>query len=174
MGDYRVGETISFTIRITNTGDVVINTLPQEDRFSRIFLQYQSASPLPTPTTFAGGIIRWPDLLAGDPDGLGISETVSVDVYFTTAADRSLLPAISTCSSSGHTPNLARSVRATSSAGTVVEDADDTSCDAVEILNPTAVTLAGRSMNQTDSGVLLRWETINELDILGFKAAPEK
>ena len=47
VGDYRVGEIISFTIRITNTGDVVIDTLPLEDRYSHAFITYQSANPPP-------------------------------------------------------------------------------------------------------------------------------
>ncbi|MEM7128147.1 MAG: SdrD B-like domain-containing protein [Chloroflexota bacterium] len=166
VGVYRVNETISFTIRITNTGDVVIDTLPLEDRFSRAFLTFQGASP--TETSAGGGIITWADLLDGDNDGLAVGESVAVDVFFRTEADTSQLSAVAPCSSAGHTPNLARSVGATSSAGTVVEDADDTSCDHVQILNPTAVQLAERSMSQTPDGVRVQWSTVSESDIVGF------
>ena len=166
VGDYRVGETISFTIRITNTGDVVIDTLPLEDRYSGTFITYQSA--VPAHTTAVDGIITWADLLASDGNGLGVGEAVSVDVFFTTATDTTLLPAVAPCTQPGHAPNLARSVGATAGATSVMQDGDDSSCDSVQILNPTAVQLAERSMIQTPDGVLVRWSTVSEGDIVGF------
>ncbi|MEM7128153.1 MAG: SdrD B-like domain-containing protein [Chloroflexota bacterium] len=168
VGDYRVGETISFTIRITNTGDVIIDTLPLEDRYSSAFITYQSANPAPDSTTL--GILSWDDLLVSlnDVDGLGLNESVSVVVTFTTAADTTLLPAVSPCTTSGHAPNLARSVGVMAGTSVVIEDADDTSCDSVEILNPTAVQLAKRSVNQTPDGVLVYWQLAEETDVAGF------
>ena len=163
---FTVGETISFTIRITNTGNLTITTLPLEDRYSHAFLTYQSA--VPAHTTATDGIVTWTDLLANDGDGLGIDEAVSVDVFFTTAADTTLLPAVAPCTSSGHAPNLARSVGATAGATSVIQDADDTSCDSVQILNPTGILLRERSISQTPDGVLVRWSTVSEMDVVGF------
>ncbi|MEM7128150.1 MAG: SdrD B-like domain-containing protein [Chloroflexota bacterium] len=170
VGDYRVGETISFTIRITNTGDVVIDTLPMEDRYSQAFLEYRATETAPPADSANNGILTWTDVLnsLGDTDGLGISETVNVDVYFTTRADTSLLPALLPCSDRGHTPNLARSVGAVGGGVTVVEDADDQDCDSVEILNPTAVQLASSSLTQTPDGVLVRWQVEEESNVVGF------
>ena len=67
-----------------------------------------------------------------------------------------------------HAPNVARSVGAAAGAATVVEDADDKSCDSVQILNPTAVQLAARSMTQTAAGVMIRWSTVSESEMVGF------
>ena len=166
VGDYRVGETISFTIRITNTGNLTITTLPLEDRYSHAFITYQSAVPAHTAAT--DGIVTWTDLLANDGDGLGIDESVSVDVFFTTTADTTLLPAVAPCTQSGHAPNLARSVGATAGAVSVIQDDDDTSCDSVQILNPTGILLAQRSISQASDGVLVRWSTVSEMDVVGF------
>ncbi|MEM7131672.1 MAG: SdrD B-like domain-containing protein [Chloroflexota bacterium] len=166
VNPFKVNETISFTIRITNTGNAVIDTLPLEDRYSSAFLTYASATI--SPTTEVNGILRWSDLLASDPDGLAVGETISLDVFFTTAADTTLVPAIAPCNQSGHTPNVARSVGAISGTTPVIEDADDKSCDSVQILNPTAVQLAERSVTQTSDGVLVRWSTVSESVIIGF------
>ncbi|MEM7128148.1 MAG: SdrD B-like domain-containing protein [Chloroflexota bacterium] len=168
QGDYRVGETISFTIRITNTGDAVIDTLPLEDRYSSAFITYVSANP--APSSVAGGLLTWTDVLSStnDLDGLGLGESVGVVVTFTTEADTTLLPAIAPCTQAGHAPNVARSVGATAGTQVVVEDADDSSCDSVQILNPTAVQIAVGSMSQTADGVLVAWTTESENNIAGF------
>ncbi|MEM7134157.1 MAG: SdrD B-like domain-containing protein [Chloroflexota bacterium] len=168
MGDYRVGETISFTIRITNTGDVVVTSLPLEDRYSHAFITYVSANP--APNSEVDGILTWTDVLSSvnDIDGLGLGESVNVVVTFTTEADTTLLPAPAPCTRAGHAPNLARSVGAMAGFDLVAEDGDDTSCDSVQILNPTAVQLAERSISQTPEGVMVRWSTVSETDIVGF------
>ena len=166
VGDVRTNETISFTIRITNTGDVAITVLPLEDRFNRTFLTYQSATP--PPTSDVANVLTWDNLLAGDSDGLAIGESISVDVYFTTEADTSLLPVMAPCTQRGHAPNLARVRNANANGAPVVTDADDDDCDSVQILNPTAVQLAARSLRQTPDGVLVQWATVNESNIVGF------
>ena len=171
VGDYRVGEIISFTIRITNTGDVIIDTLPLEDRYSHAFITYQSANPPPTPGSVADGIITWDDVLTSvsDTDGLGLGESVSVVVTFTAAADTTLLTAVAPCTQPSHASNLARSVGATAGASTVMQDADDTSCDSVQILKPTGILLAERSISLAPDGVLVRWTTVRENDTVGFR-----
>ncbi|MEM7132887.1 MAG: SdrD B-like domain-containing protein [Chloroflexota bacterium] len=169
MGDVRVGETISFTIRITNTGDVTITTLPLEDFFNNVFLTYQSANPAPDPVVgVEPNQLRWTNLLAADPNGLGIGEIVEVDVFFTTRADTTLLPNMAPCNHEGEVPNLA-SVNGADAGGTpVIPDADDEDCDSVPIRNPTAVTLSNRSVRQTSDGVLVRWTTEDESNIIGL------
>ena len=174
VGDYRTNETISFTIRITNTGDITLTTVPLEDRYSHAFITYHSANPPPTPGSQVDGLISWTNLLTSlnDTDGLGVDESVSVVVTFTTAADTTALPILAPCTQGGQAPNLARSqgASATTPAGVtpVPEDGDDTSCASVEILNPTAIQLEGRSISQASNGVRVRWSTVSELDITGF------
>ena len=90
-------------------------------------------------------------------------------VTFTTAADTTLLLAIAPCTQSGHVPNLARSVGATAGAATVMRDVDDTACDSVQILNPTGIQLAERSISQTADGVQIIWTTVNESKMIGFR-----
>ncbi|MEM7130359.1 MAG: SdrD B-like domain-containing protein [Chloroflexota bacterium] len=169
VGDYRVGETISFTIHITNTGNVTITTLPLEDRYSQAFMTYVSANPAPDNTPNSG-ILTWSNLLASlnDTDGLGVGEGVSVVVTFTTEADTTQLPVMSPCTQTGHAPNLARSVGAMAGTTPVVEDADDVSCDSVQILNPTSVQMVNHSITSVPEGVLVRWSTASESDIMGF------
>ncbi|MCB0079375.1 MAG: hypothetical protein KDE47_00520, partial [Caldilineaceae bacterium] len=60
---FGVGDTINFTIRITNTGNVAITSLPLEDRFSNAFITFVSANPAPDGVN--GGILTWSNLLAG-------------------------------------------------------------------------------------------------------------
>ncbi|MEM7128152.1 MAG: SdrD B-like domain-containing protein [Chloroflexota bacterium] len=163
---FPVGETISFTIRITNTGNITITTLPLEDRFSSAFITYQSANP--APSTVTDSILTWTDVLSGDLDGLGISETVTVDVYFTTEADTTLMPSVDPCTQSGYAHNVAHSVGAVGGGVTVVEDGDDMDCDSVQILNPTAVELAESGLYQSPEGVSVRWTTLSEGNVIGF------
>ena len=165
---FLVGETISFTIRITNTGGVTITELPLESRFSSAFITFDSASP--TPTSATDGILTWTDVLASlnDADGLGIDESIHLDVAFTTEADTTLLPVVASCTESGQTPNLARAMGAIGGGITITPDTDDTACASAEILNPTGIQLADRSVQQVDDGVLVRWSTVNESNMVGF------
>ena len=50
----------------------------------------------------------------------------------------------------------------------VMQDTNDHDCAEVQVLNPTAVQLAGRSIGQTSDGVQVRWSTVNESDMVGF------
>ncbi|MEZ4708312.1 MAG: SdrD B-like domain-containing protein [Caldilineaceae bacterium] len=168
VNPFGVGATISFTIRITNTGDVVITTLPLEDRYSSAFISYQSVAPALPALTAADGILTWSDLLANDPDGLGVNESISIDVYFNTLADTTQLSAMTNCSPAGHAPNLARVRNAFAGANPVDADGDDEDCASVQILNPTGVQLAERSLTQTPAGVLVRWQMVDETIVVGF------
>ncbi|MCB9147385.1 MAG: DUF11 domain-containing protein [Caldilineaceae bacterium] len=168
VNPFGVGATISFTIRITNTGNVTITVLPLEDRYSNVFINYQSVVPtLPAPTV-ANGILTWSDLLSNDPDGLGAGESISMDVYFTTLADTTLLPAMTNCSPAGHAPNLARVTNALAGGAPVPKDGDDEDCASVQILNPTGIQLAAHSLTQTPDGVLVRWQMVDETNVVGF------
>lgn len=127
---------------------------------------YDSATP--TPSNEASGILTWIDLLSNDSDGLGVGEWITVLVTFTTAADTTLLSAIAPCTNSGHAPNLAQSIGAVGGGVTVTEDADDKSCDSVQILNPTAVTFTNQGIRQVPDGVLVQWSMADESSVVGF------
>ena len=161
----RINDVMSFTIIITNTSNVTLTAIPLEDRYSSLFMNYQSAAPAPMTTT--AGILQWTNVAPGA--GLAPSDTVSVDVYFTAQADTTLLNATAPCIQAAAAPNLARVQNALAGVAPVTPDTDDTSCDSVQILNPTGVQLAARSLLQTADGVLVRWQTSNESSIRGFR-----
>ena len=170
---FGVNQTISFTIRITNTGDVTITVLPLEDRYNDVFITSPTAST--TPDSNLPGVMIWNDLtddLGDVAPGLGVNLVVS----FTTASDTTLLLPVAPCTSSGHTPNIVKIENAMADpdgtgqmpAVQVAVDDDDDDCAEVQILNPTAVQLAERGMSATPDGVMVRWSTLSESEVVGF------
>ncbi|MEM7126248.1 MAG: SdrD B-like domain-containing protein [Chloroflexota bacterium] len=175
VNPFGVNETISFTIQIINTGAVTLTIVPLDDRYNSTFMEFDSATV--TPDTSNAGRLIWNDLTAALGD-VAPGMSISLDVTFTTLADTTLLNPVAPCTSSGHTPNVVEVENAfadpdgddgnTADDIAVVMDADDDDCAEVEILHPTAVTLAERSMNQTAAGVQLTWTTLDELALIGF------
>ena len=174
---FMVNEAISYTIRITNTGDVMLTVIPLEDRYSDVFLTFDSASVTPNVGSGGGGgVLMWNDLTTA-LGNVAPTASISLVVTFTTQADTTLLQPVAPCTSNGHAPNIVdvdgASADSDGDDGTVddiavVQDTDDHDCAEVQILNPTAVQLAQRSMMQTPDGVLVRWSTVNESDFVGF------
>ncbi|MEZ4663477.1 MAG: SdrD B-like domain-containing protein [Caldilineaceae bacterium] len=171
---FAVSDTISFTIRITNTGGVTLTVLPLEDRYSNVFIDFVSASV--APDSDQPGVLSWNDLTTALGD-LCPGESVSLDVTFATLADSTLLTPMSPCMRSGHAPNIAQIDGAFADpdgedgAGddvAVVMDADDKDCAEVQILNPTGLQLAARSVTQTPAGVLVRWQMADATNVVGF------
>jgi hypothetical protein len=74
--DLGYGDTVSFTIRITNTGETWITTLPLRDVYDPAYLSYGScgsqhtANPLPN-DYLDDGQLDWRDLTAPAPYGFG-------------------------------------------------------------------------------------------------------
>ncbi|MCB0139152.1 MAG: DUF11 domain-containing protein, partial [Caldilineaceae bacterium] len=180
VNPFGLGDSISFTIRITNTGSVTITVLPLEDTYNNAFFAYDGGNPpTPAPDSATPGVLNWNDLLAGNaayPNGLGIGQSMALDVYFVARADTGLLPATAPCVESGEAPNVVHVMNAMADLDgpggmapvMVIEDADDHDCDSAQIFNPTAVTLAERSATQQADGVMVRWSTVSESDIVGF------
>ncbi|MEZ4664532.1 MAG: SdrD B-like domain-containing protein [Caldilineaceae bacterium] len=170
----RPGDTVSFTIQVTNTGFVTITTLPLLDRYNSAFLQFDSGNGgnSPAPDSAATGQLTWNNLApAGGLAPLGV---VSVDVYFTALADTTLLLPFSPCTAAGEAPNIAQVMNAVADPdgagpqpGLAVTDAD--ACASVRIEQPTAVNLTNMGVTQTADGVLIQWDTITEADTAGFR-----
>jgi uncharacterized repeat protein (TIGR01451 family) len=70
-----VGETITFSLTVNNTGDVNFVSLPLVDTFDVTYLTY--ASSIPSANSVAGGVITWNDI---GPLPAGASTTVFVNV----------------------------------------------------------------------------------------------
>lgn len=171
---FSVGSSISFTIQITNTGDVTITLLPLEDNYNNAFLSYDATNPpTPAPDSATPGVLMWNNLAAG---GLGAGEMIELVVTFTARADTGLLPATPPCVAPGEAPNVVHVVNAMADpdgpggmpALTIADDPSHHDCDSAEILSPTAVRLASRGVQQNANGVLVRWATVSENEIVGY------
>ena len=57
-----IGETVIFTVTITNDGDVPIETVPLVDTYDPAKLGYVGASPTPDTADTVGGVLEWTDL----------------------------------------------------------------------------------------------------------------
>lgn len=71
QGYTTISNTITYQIRITNTGVIPIVSVPLYDYFSPSCLGYQSASPAPNSVNLSTGVLHWVDLAAAGPNGFG-------------------------------------------------------------------------------------------------------
>ena len=175
VGDnpFSIGVPVDFTIRITNTGLVTITELPLTDSYDSVFLRYDSATIAPdtAPPASPEGQLVWDNVAPAN--GLAPGGAVSIDVTFTTLADTSLLTAVSPCTASGETPNVVRvtsalaDVDGTGPHPSVIVTTDE-DCASMEVLAPTAVNVANRSARMTDAGMELSWNTLSEVEMVGF------
>ena len=171
---FRVGDVVSFTINITNTGTVTITSLPLEDIYNTFFLTFDAGNPgnLPAPTVLPSGVLSWTNLAPAN--GLAPLGTVRVDVYFTVNADTTALVATPPCTANEQAPNLAQIENAIADpdgAGLQpsVPVPTEQSCAGVQVLTSTAVNLASSSVKQTTAGVTVQWTTITEQNVAGFR-----
>jgi len=123
-----VGESVIFTIRITNTGNVIITTLPLNDIHDITYLAYDSINGS-TPATndnINDGQLDWNDLTLTEGD-LAPGDTIEVIVHFTAIADTTVLAAQSPCVNGGESCNVAAVNNAMAGSDPVpsVEDSDD-------------------------------------------------
>ncbi|MCO6450572.1 MAG: DUF11 domain-containing protein, partial [Caldilineales bacterium] len=80
-GPATVGDPVTFTIIVTNTGLITLETIPLEDSYSNACLNFSSASP--TPDGAGGGIIQWYDITGGG--SLTTGNSVALTVGFVAA-----------------------------------------------------------------------------------------
>lgn len=121
-GNASVGETVLFSITITNIGNTPIETLPLNDTYNPSKLDYVSATPSPLIADEASGTLLWLDLTG--PGSLGAGDSVQVNVTFTGKA--STMP--------GVTRNLARVIQAKLEGFDLYLDGGDSS--AVQVYMP--------------------------------------
>ncbi|MBX2998999.1 MAG: DNRLRE domain-containing protein [Caldilineaceae bacterium] len=174
----RTGELISFTIRITNTGNVTITTLPMTDTYQTAYLSYVGATPFSN-DNISDGVINWSDLTAPAPTGfgqdLGPGQSFSVRVNFIAVADTLGTPTVNTATVSGGTYDPDGPGGVPPQGPLSPKSANDT----VEILGPTAanvvnygvVHVAGQSDVAGNSPAIVRvhWETTTESNIAFFE-----
>jgi hypothetical protein len=163
----RVGDPVSFTIRIENTGDTTITELPMSDDYDTSYLYYNYAVPASV-NNDNDGTINWSDLAAAAD--LAPGDIVEVTVWFTAWADTSaLLP-------DGKTAN------------TAILDGAEVDPDGplnplppaeppmpreeaearVEITQPTGEVMHSFSATADGYDAVINWESANEANILGY------
>jgi hypothetical protein len=167
-----VGHAVSFTIRITNTGDTTITVLPLADVYSTTYLTYGYTD---TVSTWADpdsddhnddGEINWSDLTLTQGD-LAPSASFTVIVTFTAKADTTVLQP------DGKTENTAivDGAKADPDGGGPLPEEElpqKQDGDRVQIIVPTGVVLGSLNAVAQPDGVLISWQTANEVRILGF------
>jgi len=147
----RVGERISFTIRITNTGTVVMTTVPLADTYNNAYMSYTAVAS-PEPDIPNVGELVWNDLTSSGAAGFGMDlnpgEAFEIMVEFITKVDTTNLPNESAI-------NIATSQGITDSAE-------------VQAFSPTSVDFVMSDISYENEQVVLRWQTADESDVVGF------
>ncbi len=166
----RVGAPISFTIRITNTGQTWLATLPLEDTYNTGYLTYGNNGQYAQPDSDDhnnDGTITWTDVLGGNPLAPGLSRTVVIT--FTGKADTTQLPG-------GKTTNMARAHDGTADPdgpsgplGALESLPDKTDSDRVGIQSPTGIEFTSFQARGGEGIVEITWRTMNETWIAGFR-----
>jgi uncharacterized repeat protein (TIGR01451 family) len=168
----KVNDPITFTIRITNTGESWIETLPLVDTYDTRFLAYLRSTPPADGQSVSGnvGTLIWNDLTGASqvPPGGTVTLTVVFRAMADTTDPQTNPNAPVTINTAGafntsFDPDGPTGPLPPLPAGQPKQDQDD-----AEILNPTSVALTMRSVQQQAGGVSVRWATENESLMVGF------
>ncbi len=159
----RINKEISFTIRITNTGQTPITVLPLRDTYSTTFLSYGYGTPVKfaepaSANTDNDGILDWPDLTVSLGKDLGPTESFSVTVYFTAIKDTTGLANNSTINTAAVHDAFAGATPLPS----------DTASASVQVFLPTGVGVSDFGGVRQGSEVHLTWRTAEEANLAGF------
>ncbi len=164
----RKGETISFTVRITNTGDVPIVILPLRDTYVDGILTYIGATPVHSAA--APGQVDWDDLTSGSPTGFGVAlavgQSFAVIVEFVGTADTTNLPNQVTI----NTATVRNAFYDPDGPGGVPPQSipDKSATAPAKITAPTAVEVVNSVLSYYGESAEVRWQTVNESNITGF------
>lgn len=79
----QVGETVDFTIVVTNTGSTRLDTVRVEDAFDPTFLVYRPTGTVPAADSAAGGTLVWNDVTGAGSLAAGQSTTMTVSFNVT-------------------------------------------------------------------------------------------
>jgi hypothetical protein len=179
-GAQRLGDVISFTIEIKNLGTSYLATIPLTDTFNIKFLEFVKAevggvSTPPNSDTTTGD---WKELKWNDVNGaaqLAPNATFSIDVFFKAVGDTTdtnvdnvdrpdTVNYASVVSPTGDPDGPSGPLPPVEPLSTKGDD------DKVQIINPTAVTIASSTMavDPAKGTVTVNWQTVSEADIAGF------
>jgi len=161
------GDAVSFTIRITNTGQSWLTAVPLQDVYDTNYLRFVSATPA-ADDTLDDGALDWSDLTDSFGTPLLAGDHFVVIVNFIAKNQTSDLPDDITLNTArAHDivadpdgPNGANTITATL--------ADQSSSDSVNIHNPVGESMGGFSLVSSRSAVMLKWQSASEINIFGF------
>ena len=166
LGAVRVHNPVTFTIQITNVGRSWISVLPLQDVYETGYLAFVSAWPAPDDPA-DDGTLDWSDLTTHFGTDLAPGASFSVVLTFTAKADTSRLPDSQTVNRA-----FVRSPQADPDGpgpSTAAETLVDQQANAgVGAFDPTGLELTGFTAVRGPDGVRLQWQTVSELEILGF------
>ena len=148
-GAIEVGDNFTFTVIITNSGELPLSMVPLSDQFGSSVASFVSANPAPDST--GSGTLTWTNL-ASSPLAVGDSITVRIVLHAELAVENS----VNTATVSG----------AKSADGQTADPASDSVT--YTIAPPTAVTLSAFTAAPVNGDILLRWTTSAEFDNWGF------
>ncbi len=172
---------VHFQITIENTGDVWIHKLPLLDEFDTEYLSYGFGANHAVPNSnnnVSDGTIEWDDLTLANPYGFGIDlepgESFVVDVYFTAEKDTNDIVGPPIDDETVNTAIVDGALADPAGNGTVPPDPSlpvprDEDWDSVYIEQPTGIRLVSFDASLDSGDALLSWETVAELDMVGFK-----
>ncbi len=167
----RINREISFTIRITNTGQTPLTVLPLRDTYDTRFLSYGAGPPSKfaepaSQDTDDDGTLDWPDLTASFGRDLGPNEHFEVIVYFMASKDTTGLAGGTVNTAAVHDA-FADPDGSGGPLSAVALPADAASAE-VEVFLPTGVGVSDFGGVWQDGQVILTWATASEANIVGF------
>lgn len=152
----QANQLISYTIRLTNTGDTTLDVLPLEDVFSPTVLAFEQATPAPDLTQT--GFLRWNDLTTSLGRDFGPGESLAIDSVFRVLEVTTATMAINTACARDPLDSLGNPLPTICSTATVT------------VPGPTAIRLAElQAAIQPAGGVRLGWRTSAETDNYAFQ-----
>ena len=165
----RVGEPVSFTVFITNTGQAWLDSVPLRYSYNNAFLTYGFGGEFSQPDSNDwqnDGVIDWTNALTSP---LAPQASALVTVTFTAREDTSSLPdGRVTTQATAHDLH----VDPDGPSGPLVAISalnDQTASASVSAYRPTAVELERASVRWRDGGIVLQWTTSSEVHISGFR-----
>lgn len=81
-----VGQEVSFSITVVNTGNTVLETIPLTDNYDPQFLSYITAVPAPSNVDTANGVLTWNDITAFSGGSLAPGQSIVLGVSFLASA----------------------------------------------------------------------------------------
>ena len=167
----RTNQEVTYTIRVTNTGQSWLTTVPLSDSFDSQLLYFLRASVRPV-STLNVSPLTWTDVTTALGDVAPNNGTISLTVTFIGMRDTTLLPGGVAVNTITAVNPLADPDGPGGPLGNLEVLPSKAATATVEILGPTSVSLINTSARPLVQGgttlVQVNWETVNELNVGGF------